>query len=130
MLIRAQCEHCQNEFESDGENRTEFCPHCGKETAIIAKQRKSSNRPVPDGKVEIALEVIGIIFLIAGFVSAALCFFVLLVGNGGSNPNSEADNFYLITAIVVSIGQGIIIRVLLNALAEIIRLLRQIAAKG
>jgi len=37
MLIKAKCEHCGNVFETDGMNRTEFCPHCGKETSILAQ---------------------------------------------------------------------------------------------
>jgi transcription elongation factor Elf1 len=36
MIINATCQHCHQVFESDGENKTEFCPHCGKETAIKA----------------------------------------------------------------------------------------------
>jgi DNA-directed RNA polymerase subunit RPC12/RpoP len=37
MLIKPKCEHCGNVFETDGMNRTEFCPHCGKETSILAR---------------------------------------------------------------------------------------------
>ena len=37
MLIKAKCQHCGNVFETDGMNRTEFCPHCGKETSILAQ---------------------------------------------------------------------------------------------
>jgi predicted nucleic acid-binding Zn-ribbon protein len=37
MLIKVKCEHCGNIFETDGMNRTEFCPHCGKETSILAQ---------------------------------------------------------------------------------------------
>ncbi len=37
MLIKPKCEHCGNVFETDGMNRTEFCPHCGKETSILAQ---------------------------------------------------------------------------------------------
>jgi DNA-directed RNA polymerase subunit RPC12/RpoP len=34
MIATSKCQHCGNEFETDGMNRTEFCPHCGKETSI------------------------------------------------------------------------------------------------
>jgi rRNA maturation protein Nop10 len=37
MIATAKCQHCGNEFETDGMNRTEFCPHCGKETSIVAQ---------------------------------------------------------------------------------------------
>ncbi|HAO78566.1 MAG TPA: hypothetical protein DCQ92_06235 [Verrucomicrobia subdivision 3 bacterium] len=34
MIANTKCQHCGNEFETDGMNRTEFCPHCGKETTL------------------------------------------------------------------------------------------------
>jgi len=37
MIANAKCQHCGNDFETDGMNRTEFCPHCGKETSIVAQ---------------------------------------------------------------------------------------------
>lgn len=37
MLIKPKCEHCGSVFETDGMSRTEFCPHCGKETSILAQ---------------------------------------------------------------------------------------------
>jgi len=36
MIATTKCHHCGNEFEIDGMNHTEFCPHCGKETSIAA----------------------------------------------------------------------------------------------
>ncbi len=37
MIATIKCQHCGNEFETDGMNRTEFCPHCGKETIIVGQ---------------------------------------------------------------------------------------------
>jgi hypothetical protein len=37
MLIKPKCEHCGSVFETDGMTCTEFCPHCGKETSILAR---------------------------------------------------------------------------------------------
>lgn len=37
MIANTKCQHCGEEFEIDGMNRTEFCPHCGKETSIVAR---------------------------------------------------------------------------------------------
>ena len=37
MIAKTKCQHCGNEFEIDGMNHTEFCPHCGKETSIVAQ---------------------------------------------------------------------------------------------
>jgi hypothetical protein len=37
MIANAKCQHCGNVFETDGMNKTEFCPHCGKETFIVGQ---------------------------------------------------------------------------------------------
>jgi DNA-directed RNA polymerase subunit RPC12/RpoP len=45
MLIKAQCEHCQSEFEDEGLEKTVWCPSCGKETHIYAKGSDYSFKP-------------------------------------------------------------------------------------
>ena len=45
MLIKAQCEHCQSEFEDEGFEKTVWCPSCGKETHIYAKGSDYSFKP-------------------------------------------------------------------------------------
>lgn len=35
MITNIQCSHCGNTFESELLEKTEFCPHCGKETSIV-----------------------------------------------------------------------------------------------
>jgi hypothetical protein len=37
MIANAKCQHCENVFETDGMSKTEFCPHCGKETFIVGQ---------------------------------------------------------------------------------------------
>lgn len=37
MIANTTCQQCGNVFETDGTNRTEFCPHCGKETSVFAR---------------------------------------------------------------------------------------------
>jgi DNA-directed RNA polymerase subunit RPC12/RpoP len=37
MIATARCQHCGNEFETDGVNKSEFCPHCGKESFIFGQ---------------------------------------------------------------------------------------------
>ena len=46
MIAKTTCQHCGIEFEIDGMNRTEFCPHCGKETVIVARASKPIPAPV------------------------------------------------------------------------------------
>ncbi len=38
MIIRVQCQHCQSEFETEGQEQTTFCPSCYKETFILPKR--------------------------------------------------------------------------------------------
>jgi len=37
MIANTTCQQCSNVFETDGMSRTEFCPHCGKETSVFAR---------------------------------------------------------------------------------------------
>ena len=34
MIAHVICQHCSQEFEADITGKTEFCPHCGKETRV------------------------------------------------------------------------------------------------
>jgi Zn finger protein HypA/HybF involved in hydrogenase expression len=34
MIATEKCQHCSGEFEFEVGNKTEFCPHCGKETLV------------------------------------------------------------------------------------------------
>lgn len=36
MILTIKCEHCGKEFESEALEKTEFCPHCGRETTIAS----------------------------------------------------------------------------------------------
>jgi hypothetical protein len=66
MLIRVQCQHCQNEFEDEGLDRTTFCPACHKETFVLHK------RPVLTSNA--ADDACGVIVL--GYVCAVVIPFV------------------------------------------------------
>jgi DNA-directed RNA polymerase subunit RPC12/RpoP len=37
MILTVKCEQCGKEFESEGMDRTEFCPHCGSETRVAGR---------------------------------------------------------------------------------------------
>jgi len=47
MIAKTNCQHCRNEFEIDGMNRTEFCPHCGKETVVVAQVQTPAPAATP-----------------------------------------------------------------------------------
>jgi Zn finger protein HypA/HybF involved in hydrogenase expression len=47
MIANAKCQHCGNEFETDGTNRTEFCPHCGKETTVFKPSPSFAPKSAP-----------------------------------------------------------------------------------
>ncbi len=34
MIAQAICQHCRQEFEAEAEERTAFCPFCGRETSV------------------------------------------------------------------------------------------------
>ncbi len=85
MIANTKCQHCGNEFETDGMNRTEFCPHCGKETAIVAQVAvpapvvtpETIIQPAKDGDSAIAgcLTVFAVLNFIGGVVGG---FFVAM----------------------------------------------------
>ena len=66
MIIKVQCQHCQSEFEDEGQERTTFCPTCGKETFILAK------RPVLESTATDNADGV----IIVGYVCAVLIPFV------------------------------------------------------
>jgi hypothetical protein len=35
MILQVICQHCQSSFDSDGLEKTAFCPVCGQETAVF-----------------------------------------------------------------------------------------------
>ena len=45
MIIKAQCEHCQADFEDEGLEKTVWCPSCGKETHVYAKGSNYTLKP-------------------------------------------------------------------------------------
>jgi len=51
MLLKVTCEHCGKGFESEGLDKTEFCPHCGVETHVSGRGY-SAPAPIPrPGKI-------------------------------------------------------------------------------
>jgi DNA-directed RNA polymerase subunit RPC12/RpoP len=47
VILTIKCEHCGKDFESEGLERTEFCPHCGRETHVAGGGHSSAPRPIP-----------------------------------------------------------------------------------
>ena len=42
MILTIKCEFCGKDFESEGLERTEFCPHCGRETHVTGRENSPS----------------------------------------------------------------------------------------
>ena len=41
MLMQGQCQHCAGIYEYEAGSKSEFCPHCGKETLCAPPKRES-----------------------------------------------------------------------------------------
>ena len=54
MIATAHCQHCSGLFEYDGMSRTEFCPHCGKESAVA----KAAPAPAPAAALAVAKRLV------------------------------------------------------------------------
>jgi hypothetical protein len=115
MITNIICQHCGQTFEAEIVDKTEFCPHCGKETAVVPAQ---VDRPVDVGAgnledirerantltvVAIVLMCLGVLLVLAGIMlmagerpgdsrqSAA----VLCLGLGGGMTGASAWLFLL-----------------------------------
>jgi hypothetical protein len=47
MILTIKCEHCGKDFDSEGLERTEFCPHCGRETHVASHEHSQSPPAAP-----------------------------------------------------------------------------------
>jgi len=46
MLLQGQCQHCAGLYEYEAGNKSELCPHCGKETLCIPlRQQRAAATP-------------------------------------------------------------------------------------
>ena len=104
MVAKTRCQHCRSEFEADGTKKSEFCPHCGKETIIfrqVAFQKPAYAAPTSEAKKLLYL-------ILAGYLGAILTPLVgFIIG------------IILITKNRVGIGIGCIIVGLIVVLLKI-----------
>jgi len=138
MEIKNNCPHCQQplKFEDDQIGSMIVCPGCQREIQLYAPKHTaakdnpasaySSSSGTGKNLVENQLETIGVLYMIGGFIAAAVC--VLgLAGAVMDNNTSQAITFAIYSAILA--GQGIVVWVLFRGAAEIIRLLRALNRK-
>ena len=50
MISSVTCQHCGNAFEAEIVDKTEFCPHCGKETSVRFVPPKEAPAPAAPTK--------------------------------------------------------------------------------
>jgi hypothetical protein len=84
MIAKTKCQHCGNEFEIDGMNRTEFCPTCGKETSVFTP---TPVRALPPATNPLHMALAIIIFLIL-FVGVSV---FVLTRPSGSDSSAAGD---------------------------------------
>lgn len=145
MISKCACQFCGINIEFDVEAANSFvpCPACAKQTRLLIPaapkpapvesfiQREigllkatSLLRPAPES-IESKLEAIGKFFFWGGIIACAILFFVLCE----SISSDRGIILPIILIIVGTLAQAIIIRVLFQAAAEVIRLLRKISTK-
>ena len=145
MLTKCPCQHCRTyiEFEVETADSHMLCPACGNETLLALDKApkptpapkpapapvRASAPPKPEARIEDQLQSIGDVFWVVGLIGA------VIAGSAGVLcllPDSNTDEkigFGLLFSALISLGQGAIIRTLFRAAAEVIILLRRIAAK-
>ena len=151
MFGKCPCNNCSGhiEFDTAEAGSTVTCPHCGVDTALFVPQVPFPPQPKPrtaeiveetaydkagvEGRLELTpgdeanrsrklaaeLENTGIAFFVIGIVAGSIALFVALYMALGDT--TKLGIWFLVA--VVAVAQGIVIRLLFNAGAEIIRLL-------
>lgn len=154
--LKCKCNHCSESisFPPEGLGQTIQCPQCGMETVLYDPTPKPSPLPLPppmvpanfiadakkkeemigsekSQKIINSLEKIGEAFFFIGIIAATIFGFVLLMnlGNSSFERVDAAENFELAVAAAIAIGQGIIIKTLFKAAAEVIWLLAKLVEK-
>ncbi len=78
MTLTVKCELCGKDFESEGLERTEFCPHCGRETHVTGP---SAPRPAQTSRMKACADCGAAMsrraFWVAGFIIAAIGWLIL-----------------------------------------------------
>jgi hypothetical protein len=128
---KCPCKHCKENvaFPADMAGQIIECPHCGKDTILsIPKKRDDYDSNDIVKSLESIGEVFWVLGVCVGIFGCGLCAFALIVNNQISELQTEG----LISGIVfgaIAFAQGFILKALFKGAAEIIRLLRKIAAK-
>jgi hypothetical protein len=143
MTAKCPCQSCGVNIEFDVEAVASLvaCPACGKNTRLTLPparpappketfiQRESSlwaasaaAKPEP---VETKLDILGNCFFFGGVLLAGVAGIFLMIAIADDQPGK----LQLVLLIVGAIGQGIIARILFQAGAEVVRLLRKTSQK-
>ncbi len=141
MEIKCPCEHCGvniefafDSFVERGRNDTKIigqevqCPTCSKNTILHILNKDKANKQ-DDQKIERSLELIGNVVLFLGVLSLVGGFFIMLLAGYSDVTNKGELALDGLLIAVVGFAQGFVLQALFRALAEMIRLLRRIAAK-
>ncbi len=124
MILQGQCQHCVGLYEYEAGSKSEFCPHCGKETFCSAAPASGPGkaRTQPANKKAggaILLDVGAAVLLIVGcFMVADGC----AVSVAEQHP--EAGAIRQITATVEA-GLGVVVISLSLILAALVRIIRK-----
>ena len=97
----------------------------------VPKNDLAINYQAGNRKIENSLEAIGMWFMLFGVIGAVAGAIGLFGLIGSGHQSSEETNIEMWVAVsgFAALFQGIVIRTIFYAIAEIIRLLRQVASK-
>ena len=124
MILQGQCQHCAGLYEYEAGSKSEFCPHCGKETFCAAPPASGAAkaRTQPANKKAggaILLDVGAAVLLIVGcFMVADGC------AGAAAEQHPEAGAIRQITATVEA-GLGVVVISLSLILAALVRIIRK-----
>jgi hypothetical protein len=152
--VICNCNVCSEaiEFDPQDVSKTVVCPHCGIETVLYFHPKPgkpeliqppiSPASPIPtidsaikvtetaisqSGNIEETLEAIGRVFFFLSILIGGIAIFVIcMIGFQNPGPDETPNITGLVIIGVVSVASGIVTRTIFRAIAEIIRLLRQL----
>jgi|GEM_PF-4286972 len=121
MDIKFSCEKCNQNLVVDASagGSTVSCPKCGQSVIVPLAKATAASPVVHTGGIEGTLDSVGKFYLIVSIIGFVLFLNAAFVAK-------EGQGMFWVALGVTALAQGIILRILFQAGAEIIRLLKRL----